>query len=305
MNDARVAEFMKALSSMDADPASGGAQSEEAVMKQLSMFAQLLEQAAPPAATAAAAASTSASSSTSASTVPSTTVSSSRPSSTVTSATSAASTYSSSIDQAVRAISAGASSLPGGTASSALPSLDPSMDALLNSLMADFASSSSSGPSASGSASGSSPSMDALIDKLMTQMLSREYLYQPMKDIAAAYPAWLTEQSTRLTADQRRQYELQQGCFERIVAVYERKDGGGSEEAQGKEVMDIMQEMQRYGQPPKELVNDLLPPGLLGEDGVAGAGGGSGGGGTGGMSGLEGLDKGMLDEMSKNGCPMQ
>ena len=203
----------------------------------------------------------------------------------------------------MRAISAGASGLPGGGGGGAagFPSLDPSMDALLNSLMADFTSSSSSSSSASGAA-GSSPSMDALIDKLMTQMLSKEYLYQPMKDIAAAYPAWLTEQGNRLTSDQRLQYLQQQNCFERIVAVYERKDGGGSDEAQqGKEVMDIMQEMQRYGQPPKELVNDLLPPGLLGEDGVAGGGAG----GMGGMGGMDGLDKGMLDEMSKNGCPMQ
>ena len=132
-------------------------------------------------------------------------------------------------------------------------------------------------------------------------MLSKEYLYQPMKDIAAAYPAWLTEQGNRLTTEQRRQYEQQQECFERIVAVYERSEL--SEEVASKAVMDIMQEMQRYGQPPKELVNDLLPPGLLGEEGVAGSG--SGGGGMGGMDGLDGLDRGMLDEMSKNGCPMQ
>jgi len=89
--------------------------------------------------------------------------------------------------------------------------------------------------------------------------------------------------------------------------VYERKDSASEgEEAQGKEVMDIMQEMQRYGQPPKELVNDLLPPGLLGDDGVMGGGmGGSGGGGASGMGGMEGMDRGMLEEMSKNGCPMQ
>ena len=273
-------------------------------MKQLSVFAQMLQATPATSNNAASGPAATANTSTAASlTAPITpTTASSRPATTATTTTAAPSTYSSSIDQAVRAISAGASNLPGAATSSALPSLDPSMDALLNSLMADFSSASASS-TASGSgaaANGSSPSMDALIDKLMTQMLSKEYLYQPMKDIAAAYPAWLTEQGNRLTAEQRRQYEQQHGCFERIVAVYERKDST-DDEVQGKEVMDIMQEMQRYGQPPKELVNDLLPPGLLGEDGLAA--GGSGG--AAGLGGLDGLDKGMLDEMSKNGCPMQ
>ena len=178
-------------------------------MRQLGMFAQMLNQAAPPPTAASAASATASASSASVMSSTSVPAASATASATASASASPTSAYTSSIDQAVRAISAGASSLPGaaGGASPAFPSLDPSMDALLNSLMADFntpaSSSTTASTTGSSGGSGASPSMDALIDRLMAQMLSKEYLYQPMKDIAAAYPAWLTEQGDRITAEQR------------------------------------------------------------------------------------------------------
>ena len=139
-----------------------------------------------------------------------------------------------------------------------------------------------------------------MIERMMQQMLSKEYLYQPMKDITASYPPWIAAHAASLSAGEVEQYRAQQRCFERIVAVYEREGGGGGGE--GKEVMDIMAEMQRYGQPPKELVHDMLPPGMMGEGGGEVGAGAGGGGGAGGM---EALDRGMMEELGKNGCPTQ
>lgn len=98
--------------------------------------------------------------------------------------------------------------------------------------------------------------MDSIIEKMMEQMLSKDYLYEPMKDIANKYPAYLKENADKLTAVEKQNYEKQMLCFQRLVAAFEQVPNDS------KLIMNLMTEMQNYGNPPKELVTDFLPPGF-------------------------------------------
>jgi peroxin-19 len=161
--------------------------------------------------------------------------------------------FNSSISDAVKMIAEGSKDMP-------QPQGLDSMDELLNKFMAEFEQ--NAGNNNNNTANNGEIGAD-MIEKLMGQMLSKEYLYQPMKDIAERYPSWLDTNKDKLSVQEFEQYTKQETCFQRIVASYERAPNDT------KVIMDLMTEMQNYGQPPKELVKDLLPPGVdFNQDGL-------------------------------------
>jgi hypothetical protein len=137
------------------------------------------------------------------------------------------------------------------------------MDELLSKFMAEFEQSNANNSNSSSSTNGG---MDSMIEKLMGQMLSKEMLYQPMKDISERYPEWLVKNKSKLSIKEYELYIKQENCFKRIVSAYEAIPNDN------KLIMDLMTEMNDYGQPPKDLVSDLLPnggeniPGIFGNN---------------------------------------
>lgn len=94
--------------------------------------------------------------------------------------------------------------------------------------------------------------MDHLLDGLMQQLLSKDVLYEPMKELASKYPSYLLDHADALTPDQVSCYRSQLDCIQRLVLTYERSGGGSFSE-----VLSILQEIQSYGPPPPELLDGL------------------------------------------------
>ena len=230
--------------------------------------------------------------------------------------------HASAIDSALAALSAGAQNLQSksnkskskksskpsaATPESVMPGFEGSMDDFLSKMMSEFSQSQAGqaagdGGAGSTDASASPASMDAMLDSMMAEMLSKEYLYQPMKDIDSRWPAWLAEQKPKLSAKQFKDYESQAACFHRIVQLYESEPGTTSSRQINNKVMECMNELQDYGQPPQELVKDLLPPGLFDAGASASGAGTSARGGA----DLPPIDEKLLQELGgKNGCPTQ
>ena len=110
--------------------------------------------------------------------------------------------------------------------------------------------------------------MDSMMDDMMKQMqglFSKDMMKQPMLDICQKYPAWLEKSVGKLSAAEFQQHEKQYSCFKRICAALEQPGDDM------KEVMALMQEMQGYGSPPKEILDELMPN--IGEIPNFGAGG--------------------------------
>ncbi len=56
---------------------------------------------------------------------------------------------------------------------------------------------------------------------MMEQLTNKEILYEPMKELADKYPAWLEKNRSSLPADDLRRYEEQQGLAQEMVAKFE------------------------------------------------------------------------------------
>lgn len=120
-------------------------------------------------------------------------------------------------------------------------------------------------------------------------MLSKEYLYEPMKEISEKYPEWMEKNKDKHSEAEMKQYGMQHKCFIRICEAFDEDPENNSK------VMELMTEMQMYGQPPAELVEDMGGEGLPGMGGMPGMGG---------AGAPSEKDLAEIQKMAE-GCPMQ
>jgi len=102
----------------------------------------------------------------------------------------------------------------------------------------------------------------AFLDSVMQQLLSKEVLYEPMRDIGEKYPEWLAANEGRLPAEEVRRYREQHRHLQRLLKQYEEAPDDFDA------VVGMLQEMQACGQPPQEILKDLAPDLQLGPGGL-------------------------------------
>lgn len=96
----------------------------------------------------------------------------------------------------------------------------------------------------------------------MRQLLSKEVLYEPMKEIGERYPEWLESNKSELSKEDLARYTRQHEFIKQLCQVYETTPNDFQR------VVDLMQNMQDCGQPPPDIVRELAPGLELGEDGL-------------------------------------
>ncbi|XP_034039588.1 peroxisomal biogenesis factor 19 isoform X2 [Thalassophryne amazonica] len=101
-----------------------------------------------------------------------------------------------------------------------------------------------------------------ILQSIMQNLLSKEVLYPSLKEITTKYPEWLDANRASLSPEDYQRYEQQARVMGDICKHFEREDEGAADKENTFEaVMDLMQQLQDLGQPPKELAGDA-PPGL-------------------------------------------
>ncbi|XP_057420821.1 peroxisome biogenesis protein 19-2-like [Lotus japonicus] len=98
-----------------------------------------------------------------------------------------------------------------------------------------------------------SQDMESIVETMMQQLLSKEILHEPMKEIEEKYPKWLEEHKTSLSNEDYDRYMHQYKLIQNLNEVYE-KDSGNF-----KKIVELMQKMQECGQPPNDIVQELAP----------------------------------------------
>ncbi|KAM3866486.1 peroxisomal biogenesis factor 19 [Diretmus argenteus] len=118
-----------------------------------------------------------------------------------------------------------------------------------------------------------------VMQSIMQNLLSKEVLYPSLKEITAKYPEWLDANKATLSPEDYQRYEQQAKIMGDICKQFEKEEDGGAErEGTFERILELMQQLQDLGQPPKELAGDA-PPGLnfdmdsLNLPGVSGAAG--------------------------------
>ncbi|XP_006647636.2 peroxisome biogenesis protein 19-1-like [Oryza brachyantha] len=95
--------------------------------------------------------------------------------------------------------------------------------------------------------------MDSIVETMMQQLLSKEILHEPMKDIVEKYPKWLEDNKSKISKEEYERYNNQLGLMMKLNDVYE------NEPENMTKIFEIMQNMQECGQPPSDLVQDIAP----------------------------------------------
>ncbi|XP_030016918.1 peroxisomal biogenesis factor 19-like [Sphaeramia orbicularis] len=101
-----------------------------------------------------------------------------------------------------------------------------------------------------------------IMQSIMQNLLSKEVLYPSLKEITTKYPEWLDTNKPSLSPEDYQRYEQQAKIMGDICKLFEKEEEGAAEkESTFENIMDLMQQLQDLGQPPKELAGDA-PPGF-------------------------------------------
>lgn len=144
------------------------------------------------------------------------------------------------------AISEALNSISGGAAAEAGAGGPPGGDDdLINRLMADLEKVGGAG----GAGEEADPELvNSMVEQMMGSFMSKEVLYEPIKDMRAKYPAFLAKSRGKLPASEIERFERQYEEFGRILTLL---DTDGHDKA---EVVRMMNDMEGLGQPPDEIV---------------------------------------------------
>ena len=92
---------------------------------------------------------------------------------------------------------------------------------------------------------GSEEEMEGLLRSLLGEMTDKEVLYEPMKELASKYPAWLEANGAKLSADELRRYEAQSRRVAEIAAKFEEETYSDQDAACRAYIMERMEQVGR------------------------------------------------------------
>ncbi|PWO00932.1 Pex19-domain-containing protein [Tilletiopsis washingtonensis] len=115
-----------------------------------------------------------------------------------------------------------------------------------------------------------------MLENMMGELMSKEVLYEPLKELRDKYPPYLSSPAAaNLSADDRVRYQEQARVVGQIVATFDERDFDHGSEARKRElknrVQELMNEMQDNGAPPPEIAGEMPSelaglPGMNGDD---------------------------------------
>ena len=95
--------------------------------------------------------------------------------------------------------------------------------------------------------------MESIVETMMQQLLSKEILHDPMKEIGERYPRWLEDHKASLSTEDYTRYSHQYELIKDLNEVYE------NDSTNFNKIVELMQKMQECGQPPSDIVQELAP----------------------------------------------
>ena len=103
-----------------------------------------------------------------------------------------------------------------------------------------------------------------IMQSIMQNLLSKDVLYPSLKEITEKYPEWLQSHQDSTPPEQFEKYQQQHSVMVKICEQFEAEtptDSEATQRARFEAMLDLMQQLQALGHPPKELAGEM-PPGL-------------------------------------------
>ncbi|KAJ2160507.1 Peroxisome chaperone and import receptor [Coemansia sp. RSA 552] len=111
---------------------------------------------------------------------------------------------------------------------------------------------------------GDDPQLDSLVDDVIGQLMSKEVLQQPLKELDGEYPKYLETNKDKLSKEDYERYQQQHSYIKQILALF---DESQDDQVSDPRIVELLQKMQDCGQPPNELLKLLAPDMELDESG--------------------------------------
>jgi hypothetical protein len=108
--------------------------------------------------------------------------------------------------------------------------------------------------------------MDKMLQSMMKGLMSKELMYEPIKAITEQYPKFLAQKN--ISQADRSRFEAQFSAYSALKKVFE------EDENNTEKVMQIIQDLERFGQPPEEI-SKILGAGAPAMSQLPGGGGGA------------------------------
>jgi peroxin-19 len=110
--------------------------------------------------------------------------------------------------------------------------------------------------------------LQEMLEGMMAQLMSKEILHEPLKELVEKFPGWLKENASKLSEGDKKRYEGQQVCARKIIEIFEKPGYSDDDTETATQIMTLMNEMQGYGSPPSELMGPLPTGFETGPDGL-------------------------------------
>ncbi|KAI9511514.1 Pex19 protein family-domain-containing protein [Russula earlei] len=132
-------------------------------------------------------------------------------------------------------------------------------------------------------------SLQKFLEAMMGQLMSKDVLYEPLKELNNKFPSYLESNKDKLSASEVQRYQAQYACSSEIIALFEETVYNDDDPEMRVRITTLMSkvpttlsllsvyarqranhcsQMQEHGAPPAEIMGEL-PPGLdLGPDGA-------------------------------------
>nr|KAJ3420504.1 NADH kinase pos5 [Polyrhizophydium stewartii] len=106
-----------------------------------------------------------------------------------------------------------------------------------------------------------SENFDDIFSGFLDQLTKKEFLYDPLKDLADRYPAWLEANRSQLSPADNDRFDGQLEAVREILSKYDSIQGEPNEE-QNKEILELLNKaslIQSFGNPPEALMKEMAP----------------------------------------------
>ncbi|KAH7908723.1 Pex19-domain-containing protein [Hygrophoropsis aurantiaca] len=110
--------------------------------------------------------------------------------------------------------------------------------------------------------------LQGMLEMMMTQLMSKDVLHEPLKELSDKFPGYLEKNATTLSAEDKTRYDAQIVCIRRLLDVFEAEGFDDNNEESREKVVELMGELQTYGSPPEEIMGPLPPGFNMGADGL-------------------------------------
>lgn len=96
-----------------------------------------------------------------------------------------------------------------------------------------------------GGLEGSEEEFSKMLLGMMEQLTNRDILYEPMKELNDKFPDWMAKNKDKISEEDRKRYELQEGYARDIVGKFEESTYSDSNTADRDYIVDKMQQVRK------------------------------------------------------------